>query len=267
MGYQYQRWLADEFRAAGLEVREVAGWKSRGRPASTGHFDPNGANTVHHNGVTSSSRNPAPGLSVLIQGRAGLPGPLCHYAVDYNGVVWVIAAGRANHAGRIGKSGVLGMPYLGDGNRYALGNEVITNGTQTLSAKQKLSIAVTSAVVVKHFKRTHQWVHRHQDISSTGKWDIGQLTTSAVRSLVKDQMKTGDWFDMATKKELKEAVREELAPVLEQFAKERKRDKNERQRDKRRFQRLRDLAKAERVDSKALLAAIEEMEGDGDDAA
>ena len=36
MGYVWQRWLADEFRAAGLTVIEVEGWKNRGRPASIG---------------------------------------------------------------------------------------------------------------------------------------------------------------------------------------------------------------------------------------
>lgn len=189
MAYVWQDWMADEFRAAGLKVVEVQGWKRRGRPASTGHFNPKGANTVHHTGVTSSSSNPAPGLSTLISGRSDLPGPLCHYAVAYDGTVYVIAAGRANHAGRISKSGVPGMPYGGDGNAHAMGNEVMTNGTQTMPAAQRESIALTSAVVVLHWSRNQTWAHRHQDISATGKWDIGQWTTAFLRSRVADSIR------------------------------------------------------------------------------
>lgn len=189
MAYVWQDWMADEFRAAGLKVVEVQGWKRRGRPASTGHFDPKGANTVHHTGSTSSAANPAPGLSVLISGRSDLPGPLCHYAVAYDGTVYVIAAGRANHAGRVGKTGVPGMPYGGDGNANALGNEVMTNGTQTMPKAQQEAIALTSAVVLLHWSRDQSWVHRHQDISATGKWDLGQWTTSALRSKVADAIR------------------------------------------------------------------------------
>src|SRR5690606_25838951 len=108
MAYVWQRWLADELRAAGLKVVEVDGWKNRGRPASTGHFDPKGASTVHHTGSLTSASNPAAGLSLLINGRSDLPGPLCQIATAYDGTVYVIAAGRANHAGRVGKPGQMG---------------------------------------------------------------------------------------------------------------------------------------------------------------
>lgn len=188
MAYVWQRWQADEFRAAGLKVVEVQGWKNRGRPASTGHFDPKGAHTTHHTGVTSSASNPAPGLSVLISGRSGLPGPLCHHAVAYDGTVYVIAAGRANHAGRIGKSGVPGMPYGGDGNAHAMGNEVITDGTQPMPRAQQEAVALVAAVVLLHWSRNQTWAHRHQDISATGKWDIGQWTTAFLRERVKDSI-------------------------------------------------------------------------------
>lgn len=184
MAYVWQDWMADEFRAAGLKVVEVQGWKRRGRPASTGHFDPRGANTVHHTGSTSSAATPAPGLSTLISGRSDLPGPLCHYATAYDGTVYIIAAGRANHAGRVGKSGVPGMPLGGDGNAYAMGNEVMTNGTQEMPGVQQDAIALTSAVVLLHWSRDQTWAHRHQDISATGKWDLGQWSTNLLRSLV-----------------------------------------------------------------------------------
>lgn len=181
MTYNWQRWLADEFRAAGLKVVEVQGWENRGRPASTGHFTPNGANTAHHTGTTTSASRTIPTLQMLITGRPDLPGPLCQWAVGYDGTVYVIAAGRANHAGRVGKRGVAGMPYGADGNAFALGNEVDTNGTQALPAAQREAIFKTHAVVLEHFKRRRRFTHRHADISATGKWDIGQLTTRELR--------------------------------------------------------------------------------------
>lgn len=190
MAYIWQRWIADELRAAGLKVVEVQGWKNRGRPASTGHFDPRGANTAHHTGSTTSASNPAAGLSVLINGRSDLPGPLCHVAVGYDGTVYVIAAGRANHAGRVGKSSQKGMPYGSDGNALALGNEVMTNGTQKMPAAQQEAIALTHAVFCLHWAKDEFWTHRHADISGTGKWDIGQWSTSYLRERVRKEIES-----------------------------------------------------------------------------
>lgn len=187
MSYVWQRWLAAELRAdaerLGLDVDviEVDGWENRGRPASTGHFDPQGAHTKHHTGATSSATNPIPTLQTLIVGRVDLPGPLSQVACAFNGDIYVIAAGRANHAGRVGKSGVVGMPLGADGNALAIGDEVDTNGTQTLPEAQMRSMALVSRVVTRHCGRSVEWIHRHQDISSTGKWDIGNRTTQQLR--------------------------------------------------------------------------------------
>lgn len=179
MAYVWQRWLADEFRAAGLDVIEVKGWENRGRPASTGAFDPYGLN-VHHNGVTQWESKPARGLDALIGGRPDLPGPIAHYATDYLGRIWVIAAGRANVNGRN-----RGVPNFSgrDGNRDLLGNEVLTDGTQPLPKVQQDAIALSSAVVLNHFgKDPDGFLYRHADTSTTGKWDIGQMTTAQVRA-------------------------------------------------------------------------------------
>lgn len=184
MAYVWQRSIADDLRKAGLKVIEVEGWKNRGRPASTGNFDPKGANTTHHTGATTSKKSPAAGLQTLITGRSDLPGPLCHVATDYNGTVYVIAAGRANHAGRIGKPGVVGMPVGADGNAHALGNEVMTNGTQKMPKAQEDATAMVAAVFANRNARNSNWAHRHEDISTSGKWDLGQWTTAELRRRV-----------------------------------------------------------------------------------
>lgn len=181
MAYIWQRWLADEFRAAGLSVVEIDGWENRGRPASTGSYDPNGALTVHHTGTATSLVNARPTLPTLVTGRPDLPGPLAPFSVAADGTVIVIAAGRCNHAGRVGKSGVLGMPYGADGNALAMGDEVDTSGTQPLPEAQRRAMAIAHRVVLDHFNRGPEWAHRHADISTTGKWDLGSLTTQQVR--------------------------------------------------------------------------------------
>lgn len=182
MAYVWQRWMADEYRKAGLKVVEIDGWKNRGRPASTGNFDPRGAKTNHHTGTKTSASRTMPTLQTLIKGRSDLPGPLAQKGIGADGTVYVIAAGRSNHAGRVGKRGVIGMPYGADGNALALGDEVDTNGTQAMPKVQRDALAKVNAVDLQHFDRGTEYLHRHEDISGSGKWDIGSLTTAQVRS-------------------------------------------------------------------------------------
>lgn len=173
--------MADAFRAAGLSVIETEGWKNRGRPASVGAFNPRGPVTVHHTGTRTTIANPGPTLRVLIEGRPDLPGPLCHWTTRRDGVVVMVAAGRANHAGRI-YAATPGMPDGGDGNTFALGNEVDIDGRQPLTKAQRHSIAVTTRVVLDHFGVPVEYAHRHADIAPGIKWDIGELTTAQVRT-------------------------------------------------------------------------------------
>ena len=182
MAYVWQRWMAEEYRRAGLKVVEIDGWKNRGRPASTGNFDPRGPKTNHHTGTKTSATKKAPTLQTVIQGRDDLPGPLAQKVIGFDGTVYVVAAGRCNHAGKVGKRGVTGMPYGADGNALALGDEVDTNGTQVLNKEQRAALAKVNAVDLMHFDRGTDYAHRHQDISGSGKWDIGSLTTPQVRA-------------------------------------------------------------------------------------
>ncbi|MET9272092.1 LysM peptidoglycan-binding domain-containing protein [Kribbella sp. NPDC003557] len=113
-------WMADAFRSNGLKVLEVTGWKTRGRP---GTFEPRGV-VFHH---TASGRNggSAPSIKTVLNGRPGIPGPLCQVLIGRDLTVRVIAAGRANHAG-------LGGPIIGipkdSGNSFLIGVEVENDG-------------------------------------------------------------------------------------------------------------------------------------------
>lgn len=209
--YVWHRWIADELRAAGLRVHEVQGWKNRGRPASTGAFDPKDGSTNHHTASTTSKADPHPTIRTLIEGRPDLPGPLCHVSVDFLGDVWVIAAGRANHAGRTDKS-VPGVPAGADGNAHFLGDEIDTNGTQRISPEQRATVAVVNRVFTDHFKNHDDRIHRHADLT-VRKWDIGSITTAVLRSDAA-AVNTKDWFDMATAKELQDAIRKTPLTLL-----------------------------------------------------
>lgn len=88
--------LADHLRADGLVVVEAQGWRARGvdfpaRPDTI---------IAHHTATPDRAKGDLPTLRVLIDGRADLPGPLCQVALSRSGVVHMIAAGKANHAGR-----------------------------------------------------------------------------------------------------------------------------------------------------------------------
>lgn len=85
-------WLADVARSAGLVVTEIDGWKTRGSAI----MNPKGV-INHHTGVRATGDLPS--LGSLIKGRPDLAGPLCHYGLGRSGTVYVVASGKANHAG------------------------------------------------------------------------------------------------------------------------------------------------------------------------
>lgn len=86
-------WLPDVLEKAGLKVAEVSGWRTRGR-AEMGTVR---GVMCHHTATTQGGNMPS--LRTLIDGRPDLGGPLCHLGLGRDGTFYVVAAGRANHAG------------------------------------------------------------------------------------------------------------------------------------------------------------------------
>jgi peptidoglycan hydrolase-like protein with peptidoglycan-binding domain len=87
-------WLPDVLKIAGLKVSVVPGFENRGRGDVGRIFG-----VICHHTVGPKTGN-MPSLKTLINGRAGLPGPLAQLGLGRDGTYFVIAAGRANHAGR-----------------------------------------------------------------------------------------------------------------------------------------------------------------------
>jgi hypothetical protein len=89
-------WLPEILEAAGLKVAEVPGWRTRGR----GEMGRVRGVMCHH--TVGGARGNMPSLDTLIKGRTGpkaVPGPLAQLGLGRDGTYYVVAAGRANHAG------------------------------------------------------------------------------------------------------------------------------------------------------------------------
>jgi hypothetical protein len=97
--------IAQRLRDAGLRVVEVDGWRDRG----SSDFNPRGS--VNHH-TAGSANGATPSLNLCINGRPDLAGPLCNVfqSRESNGqdIAYVVAAGRANHAGSGGWKGLSG---------------------------------------------------------------------------------------------------------------------------------------------------------------
>ena len=88
-------WLPEVLEAAGLKVAETENWRSRGR-AEMGTVR---GVMCHHTATPGHLDKNMPTLDMLIAGRSDLAGPLCQLGLGRDGTFYVVAAGRANHAG------------------------------------------------------------------------------------------------------------------------------------------------------------------------
>ena len=157
--------LADAARKSGLPVVEVSGWKSRGR---SGSFAPRGV-LIHHTATAANVRDDKV-VDLLVKGRSDLPGPLCQLGLGRDGTVYVIAAGRANHAGR--SNARQGVP-AGDGNSLWLGIEAFNSGNEGWSDAQLSAYFRLCAALCDHYGWPRDRVAAHGETSVTGKWDPG----------------------------------------------------------------------------------------------
>ena len=90
--------LARVAKRTGYPVVEVKGWKKRGY----GQMVKAESVMCHHTAGPASGNYPS--LNVVTNGRPGIAGPLANYGIGRDGTIYVIAAGRANHAGRVAKT-------------------------------------------------------------------------------------------------------------------------------------------------------------------
>ena len=83
-------------KTEGCRVREYAGWRTRGlERARLRGFAPQGI-TIHHTAGGLGSRSAETYIRDILVSDREVPDK-CHAAIDPDGVVWLVAAGRANH--------------------------------------------------------------------------------------------------------------------------------------------------------------------------
>jgi hypothetical protein len=110
-------WLPDVLKAAGLQVQSVDGWQTRGH----GDVAKTQGILCHH--TCGPKDGDIRDLHVLVDGRDDLRGPLCNLGLARSGVFWVVAAGKAWHAGMGYWKGIT------DGNSRLIGIEAENVGT------------------------------------------------------------------------------------------------------------------------------------------
>lgn len=173
-------WLGAELRAAGLGVVETPGWTERS--ANSGPLpEPLGV-LEHHTASTASYDDPAPSVRLCIEGRPDLAGPLCHGLIAFDGTVHLIAAGRANHAGRAVASGPI---PAGDGNVLYVGFEWDYQGVdQGPSPEQRTAAVRATAAVLARLGRGADSARGHRETTTTDKIDPGHVDLDQFRAEV-----------------------------------------------------------------------------------
>lgn len=147
-------WLPAVLESAGLKVAEVPGWATRGR-AEMG--DVRGT-LIHHTAGPASGNMPS--LNTLINGRSDLPGPLAQLGLGRDGTWYVIAAGRANHAGAGSWRGEV------NGNSNFVGIECENTGRpddQPWPPAQRVSLIHGVAALLRHAGRSADWCAGHKE--------------------------------------------------------------------------------------------------------
>lgn len=157
----YDTGIAARLRAAGVPVVEVAGWQTRGNSS----FSPRGS--VNHH-TAGGANGATPSLNTVVYGRSDLPGPLCNVLQsrepDGNDKAYVVAAGRANHAGTGGYRGLSGNSSVYGLEIEHTGVVVLPEGRQQIAARIHAAMlgASRADMVCQH----HEWTSRKIDAAT-----------------------------------------------------------------------------------------------------
>ncbi|MFJ2518640.1 N-acetylmuramoyl-L-alanine amidase [Cellulosimicrobium cellulans] len=169
--------------ARGLTVELADGWATRG----SADFDPKGAVCHWTAGARTGDR---PSLKVVRDGRAGLPGPLANVFLARSGVVVVVAAGRANHAGVGGWRGLVG-------NSKVFGTEAESAGDGDWTEAQRWAYPRINAAFCDLGGFGPEMVCGHNEWAPTRKidirdWDMARMRREVASVLEGDDMPLTD---------------------------------------------------------------------------
>ena len=155
-------WLPEVLRRAGLKVSEVKGWENRGRTDVGRIFG-----VICHHTVGQKTEN-MPSLDNLTFGDAKLAGPKAQLGLARDGTFFVIAAGRANHAGKgqfsFTENG--STKTIKNGNSNFIGIEGENTGLTTdfpWPEVQMEAYARGVAAILKHLKQASSFCIGHRE--------------------------------------------------------------------------------------------------------
>lgn len=174
MTYLLPRDLPERLRRAGFTVVVIDGYEDRVMTgAGNSSFGPVGVNN-HHTGAYDGEGDPLDDLNYATwmakTGRPDLSPPLCQISLSAESVVYLLARGRANHAGVAKTSGSVAS---GDGNFLYIGIEWMLSGTQRIPSRMYETGVRLNAFLLDLLGSSEQAATCHYDTSVTGKWDIG----------------------------------------------------------------------------------------------
>jgi hypothetical protein len=163
--------IAERLRGFGLSVVEVAGWQERGSTS----FDPRGS--VHHHTAGAAAGN-VPSLKVCVDGRSDLPGPLCNVLIARDNTCFVIASGRANHAGRGSWKGLSGNSSV-----WGVEHENVGTGAEPWRPDQVDTAARVHAALISG-RATAAMVCQHREWAPGRKVDAFHVDGDGFRAQV-----------------------------------------------------------------------------------
>jgi hypothetical protein len=174
-------WLRDVLKDAGLKVSPVNGWEDRG----LGDVGDIVGVICHHTGVKNPKRENMPTLTSLRKGRkaepglSALPGPLAQLGLGRDGTFFLIAAGRAAHAGP-------GQFKGASGNRRFIGIEAENEGTTSdqWPAIQLEAYQRGVAAILKHLNKDSTFCCGHKEYAP-GRKDDPSFDMQQFRASVK----------------------------------------------------------------------------------
>lgn len=177
-------WLPDVLKGADLKVSLVPGWETRGLGDVGSIF----GIICHHTGVSDPQKRIMPSLRSLRDGRQAspglkaLPGPLAQLGLGRDGTYFVIAAGRAVHAG-IGK-------FKGqvNGNSNFIGIEAENAGVRSDFPWPQVQLDAYHrgvAAMLKHLKKDATFCCGHKEYAlPAGRKDDPDLDMNSFRTSV-----------------------------------------------------------------------------------
>ena len=152
MAYALSRRLHRAVKSAGVKFKTVKGWASRGHGAM-GVIQ---SVMAHH--TAGPSRGNAPSLNVVTYGRPGLRGTLAQIFLARDGTVYLVAAGRAYHAGVVNSS-----RYQ---NSHSIGIEAEATGVSSWPKAQMDAYAKLCKALAKEFGLPVSRVVGHKEACS-----------------------------------------------------------------------------------------------------